>query len=109
MGAFDQGGKMDNSSHEGCGPVQGLSPDDHVFVSKRVFRGQPVMRVHLDEDGDWQAFSGAEPRWFGRPRLLHAAHLLERDPSLASLPALPLGHLATRDEASGTTWQVFQG
>ncbi|MGA5640195.1 MULTISPECIES: hypothetical protein [unclassified Streptomyces] len=99
---------MDISVHEGCDPVRGLSPDDHVFVSKRVFRGRPVMRVHLDEDGDWQAFSSAEPRWFGRPRLLHAAHLLERDPSLASLPALPLGHLATRGEASGTTWQIFQ-
>ncbi|WP_159042564.1 hypothetical protein [Streptomyces sp. IGB124] len=109
MGPFDQGGNMDIGQHEGCGPVQGLSPGDHVFVSKRVFRGQPVMRVHRDEDGDWQAFAGSEPRWFGRPRLLHAAHLLERDPSLSSLPALPLGHLATRDEVSGTAWQVFQG
>lgn len=99
---------MDGCLHEGCGPAQGLAPDDHVFVSKRVFRGRPVMRVHLDEDGDWQAFSGAEPRWVGRPRLIHASHLLERDPSLSSLPALPLGHLATRDEVSGTEWQIFR-
>ncbi|MFI1281321.1 hypothetical protein ACH4U5_11285 [Streptomyces sp. NPDC020858] len=109
MGLFDQEGQMDSDAHEGCGPVQDLSPDDHVFVSRRVYRGQPIARVHLDEDGDWQAFSAAEPRWFGWPRLMHAAHLLARDPSLASLPALPLGHLATRNEASATTWQIFQG
>ncbi len=109
MGLYNQGGKMESGAHEACGPMQVLSPDDPVFVSKRVYRGQPVVRVHLDEDGDWQAFSAAEPRWFGRPRLIHAAHLLERDPSLASLPALPLGHLATRDEADGTTWEIFQG
>ncbi|MFF4172278.1 hypothetical protein [Streptomyces sp. NPDC001744] len=65
-------------------------------MSKRVLRGQPVVRVHLDEDEDWQAFSGAEPRWSGRPRLIHAAHPPERDPSSAGLPALALGHLATR-------------
>ncbi len=100
---------MDGGAHEVCGPVYDLGPDDHVFVSKRVHQGRPVVRVHLDEDGDWQAFSAAEPRWFRWPRLIHAAHLLERDPSLASLPALPLGHLAIRDGASATTWQVFQG
>ncbi|MEU2185275.1 hypothetical protein, partial [Streptomyces thermolilacinus] len=87
---------------------------DHLDGRPRLPRtanqtGQRLLKHDLDEGGDWQAFSGAEPRWFGRPRLLHAAHLLERDPSLASLPALPLGHLATRDEAAGTTWQVFQG
>ncbi|MEU8762370.1 hypothetical protein [Streptomyces sp. NPDC048659] len=99
---------MDGDSHETCGPVRELSPDDPVFVSRRVFRGQPVVRVHLDEDGDWQAFSSAEPRWFGRPRLLHAAHLLERDPSLAGLPALPLGHLAVRDDASRSEWRIYR-
>ncbi|MGW2018173.1 hypothetical protein [Streptomyces sp. NPDC001927] len=100
---------MDDGAHESCGPGRELAPGDHVFVSKRVYRGWPIVRVHLDEDGDWQAFSASEPRWFGRPRLTHAAHLLERDPSLASLPALPLGHLATRDQPSGTTWQILQG
>ncbi|MFF9011409.1 hypothetical protein ACF09C_00315 [Streptomyces sp. NPDC014870] len=100
---------MADDAHEVCGPVRVLSPGDPVFVSGCVYRGRPVVRVHLDEDGDWQAFSAVEPRWFGRPRLMYAAHLLERDPSLASLPALPLGHLAYRDDASGTTWRTAQG
>ncbi|MFF2747204.1 hypothetical protein ACFVVA_16855 [Kitasatospora sp. NPDC058048] len=101
---------MTVESHKDCGPVYTLSPDEPVFVSKRVRRGQPVMSVHLDEDGDWQAFSGTEPRWWkGGPRLVHAAHLLESDPSMAALPALPLNHWATREDASSTAWQVFRG
>lgn len=99
---------MTVESHEDCGPVYTPEPHEPVYVSKRVYGGQPVVSVHLDEDGDWQAFSAVEPRRIGRPRLLHAAHLLERDPSLAGLPPLPLGHWATREDASATTWQVFR-
>ncbi|MFE3879424.1 hypothetical protein ACFXPX_34115 [Kitasatospora sp. NPDC059146] len=68
------------------------------------------MSVFLDRDGDWQAFSATEPRWWkGGPKLVHAAHLLGGDPSLAELPALPLGHWTTRTDASSTQWQVFRG
>ncbi|MFD9689860.1 hypothetical protein [Kitasatospora sp. NPDC059088] len=68
------------------------------------------MSVFLDRDGDWQAFSATEPRWWkGGPKLVHAAHLLDGDASLAELPALPLGHWATRTDASSTQWQVFRG
>ncbi|MER8186396.1 hypothetical protein [Kitasatospora sp. NPDC094015] len=101
---------MTAESHEDCGPLHSLAPDDPVFASKRVHRGQPVVSVHLDRDGDWQAFSAVEPRWLmGAPRLIHAAHLIERDPSLAHLPALPLDHWATRADPSATTWEVFRG
>ncbi|MFF8775124.1 hypothetical protein [Kitasatospora sp. NPDC015120] len=100
---------MTVESHEDCGPARALGPDDLVFVSKRVHRGMPVASVSLDKDGDWQAFSAAEPRWWrGWPRLIHAAHLLESDSSLAGLPALPVNHRATREDASSTTWQVFR-
>lgn len=103
-------GVADEGAHEDCGPLRSLVPEDHLFVSKRVHRGRPVVRVLLDGDGDWQAFSASEPRWWpGRPRLLHAAHLLADDPSLASLPPLPPNHLAVREDASATVWQIFQG
>jgi hypothetical protein len=72
-------------------------PDTAVFTTQPVLDGARVRDVFHDQDGDWQVLCGttlaAEDG-----RIVHFAHLVEQDPSLASLADLPRGWWAGRCE-----------
>lgn len=70
---------------------------DHVFTTAK-----PILFVS-HEDGDWQFLCGGVHAEDETPRVVGSNHLLERDPTLLEVLALPFGWIAER-EAVGGDW-----
>lgn len=68
------------------------------FSCRNVYeREAPVLYIVHGEDGDWQLLCGGnEHDDANEIVVLHVAHLIERDPSLAEILDLDLGHEAER-------------
>jgi len=69
------------------------------FTCRNVWeKHEPVLMVVHDSDGDWQLLcDGDEHDQVDEIVTLHAAHLIERDPSLQFISDLPLGMEANRE------------
>lgn len=69
-----------------------------VIVQKTVAAGAlPALVVIHDDEDDWLLCDGInDPNSSDASMVSHMDHVLERDPSLASLAGLPPGHVAQR-------------
>ncbi|MGW4222919.1 hypothetical protein ACWEG1_05625 [Streptomyces bauhiniae] len=78
-----------------------------AIVQKTVSEGRfPALVVVHDDEGDWLVGDDThDPNETGASHLVHLAHVLAHDPSLAALADLPLGHVATRHSA-GDPWII---
>jgi hypothetical protein len=65
-----------------------------------VLAGQEPARVVIhDEDNDWLVGDGAnDPNLPGASVVACISHVADADPTVAELAALPVGHIAERDE-----------
>ena len=71
-----------------------------MFTSRQVMDGElPILLVtHDGEDGAWQFVHGTETDDLSNGILVHPEHLVDLDPSVASLEDLPRGWIAWRPE-----------
>jgi hypothetical protein len=75
-----------------------------VFTTGGVInRHQPICRVCHDDDGAWQFLTGG-PVTMTDAKLVSLSEIVATDQSLLELADLPLGWVATRDNA-GSRWQ----
>ena len=75
------------------------------FTTRFVIEGsKPILEVYHENDGDWQFLCGTTVET-ADVKLVCMGCMLERDPSLGELAALPFGWRAYRN-SSGSAWQV---
>jgi len=75
-----------------------------AFTQVTVVEGADVLHVCHDEDGAWQALDGGPART-DQAKLVSLGWLIQRDPTLRELAALPCGWSATRlDVTSPWRW-----
>lgn len=78
-----------------------------MFCCGHVFRGErPVLLVVHEEDGDWQFMCGSGDHWNTGDgpdgHYTHVDHLVQRDPTLATISDLPLNREAERASEKGS-------
>jgi hypothetical protein len=80
---------------DGCFP-----PYLGAVVQRTVLTGEEPARVVIhDEDNDWLVGDGVnDPNVDGASVVACISHIADADPSVAALAALPMGHIAERDE-----------
>ena len=84
--------------------------DTRCITCSRVLDDRaPVLYVCHDSDGEWQLLCGGDEHAGDSSciRIVHAGHLMERDPSLAALFDLPRGHAASR-ESTAASWSRYE-
>jgi hypothetical protein len=108
---------MDVVSHEGgCEVVTNLSfpfPDSEfpaelgAIVQRTLADGEEPARVVIhDADNEWLVGDGVnDPNEPDACVLVHMAHVVERNSSIAALASLPLGYQALRD-GPGKPWEI---
>jgi len=71
------------------------------FTTAGVQNGSPILRVYHDYDADWQFHDDApQSPAESEPKLVSLGHLIERDPTLATLHDLPYGWRAERESVT---------
>jgi hypothetical protein len=79
------------------------TPSGLVYTSRQVmYDGWPILNVTHDADDEhWQFINGWGDTEEGmKPILVHAEHVIELDPTIASLSDLPLGWRAWRADVT---------
>lgn len=77
-------------------------PDLAVFTTPSVLDGQPIQRVHHDEDGYWTfQISEADPADISDFKIVSFALIFKLEPGLVHLAELPRGWSASR---RGADW-----
>jgi hypothetical protein len=75
-------------------------PNATAFTTIRVVDGAPVVYVTHDMDGAWQFIDQDE--WVRADiQISHLAHIVDADPTLASISDLPVGWQASREHVGG--------
>jgi len=82
-------------------------PDLGAVVQRTVLDGRlPALTVAHAPDGSWMVGDGVnDPNEPGAAVATHLHHVVERDPSIATLASLPPGRRADRESAGGA-WVV---
>lgn len=81
-------------------------PEDTVMTSTEVLDHRLVVtRVHRLTSGGWMALSAQEAEE-SEPTWVHFAHVLEADPTVATVPPLKRGQYALRHPQL-SRWTVF--
>lgn len=82
---------------------------DHLgaVVQRTVLTGQQPARIVIhDEANDWLVGDGVnDPNLPGASVIACIAHVVDTDPSVASLSTLPIGHVAERGDPE-TPWTI---
>jgi hypothetical protein len=78
-----------------------------AVVQRTVLDGEEPARIVIhDADGDWAVGDGVnDPNEPGASIATHMHHVVARDPSVAELATMALGHVAER-AASGDPWAI---
>ncbi|MEG8039006.1 hypothetical protein QP166_06470 [Sphingomonas sp. LR60] len=80
--------------------------DKGCFTCIHVIDGAPVLLFLHEGNGDLQFMCGVDDHDFEKDcQFVHATHILDEQPDLASLPNVELGHLAERIDAQ-SPWAV---
>ena len=78
-----------------------------AVVQNTVLSGdEPAREVVHAEDGSWLVGDGVnDPNLAGASTVTHLSHAIERNSSIASLVAMPAGHMARRS-GPGSEWRI---
>ena len=80
-----------------------------AVIQRTVLSGErAALEVTHTDDNSWLVADGvSDPNEPGAAIATHMHHVVERDPSVAVLATLPVGHTAVRDRADAP-WVIYR-